>query len=124
MAISLLSLFLSACGKTAQAERPSAAAPALVQPTAAPANQTAKNPQTGWTEAVPAAYQRASDRSGTVVPLSYDTLDYVRDSAPINKTAYVFYEDAFDNHVAVFSPPNRERTVRALHSDAAFFFYI
>ena len=98
MAISLLSLLLSACGKSAQTERLSAAAPALVQPTAASANQTEKIPQTGWTQAVPAAYRQASDRPGTVVPLSYDTLDYVRRSAHITKTAYVYLPYGYDEN--------------------------
>ena len=98
MTIGLLSILPLACGKTAQAERPSEAASALVQPTAVPVDQTAELSQTGWTQAVPAAYQRASDRPGTVVPLDYDTLDYVRDSAPISKTAYVYLPYGYDGN--------------------------
>ena len=100
MAISLLSLLLLACGKSAQAERPSVTAPVLAQASAAASHQTAGIPQTGWTEAVPAAYQRASDRPGTVVPLTYDTLDYVRDNALISKTAYVYLPYGYDGNDA------------------------
>ena len=98
MAISLLSILLSACGKSTQAERPFATPSVLVQPTSASANQMTAIPQTGWTQAVPAAYQRASDQPGTVVPLSYDTLDYVRRSAPITKTAYVYLPYGYDEN--------------------------
>ena len=34
--------------------------------------------QTGYTTSVPAAYREASDQSGTVEELIYDSLDYVR----------------------------------------------
>ena len=46
-------------------------------------------PQTGYTEAVPATYQSASARPGTVTRLDYASEDYVRDSATITKTDYV-----------------------------------
>ena len=96
MAISLLSILLSACGKSAQAERPSETAPALVQPSAATANQTVDIPQTGWTTAVPSSYTTPTSKSGMVVPLTYDTKDYPRDSAPIQKTAYVYLPYGYD----------------------------
>ena len=53
-------------------------------------------PQTGYTEAVPATYQSASARPGTVTQLDYDSEDYVRDSAPITKTAYVYTPYGYD----------------------------
>ena len=53
-------------------------------------------PQTGYTEAIPAAYQNASSQPGTVTRLDYDSEDYVRDSAPITKTAYVYTPYGYD----------------------------
>ncbi len=53
-------------------------------------------PQTGYTEAVPAAYQKVSAQPGTVARLDYDSEDYVRDSAPITKTAYVYTPYGYD----------------------------
>ena len=53
-------------------------------------------PQTGYTEAIPAAYQNASAQPGTVTRLDYDSEDYVRDSAPITKTAYVYTPYGYD----------------------------
>lgn len=47
-------------------------------------------PQTGWTNAVPTSYTAAGTQQGTVVPFTYDTKDYPRDEAPIQKTAYVY----------------------------------
>ena len=53
-------------------------------------------PQTGYTVAVPAAYQNVSAQPGTVTRLDYDSEDYVRDSAPITKTAYVYTPYGYD----------------------------
>lgn len=86
MAISLFSFLLSACGSRASAEQGSAVSAAVA----------GDIPQTGWTQAVPAAYQAASGQPGTVLPLTYDTLDYVRDSSPITKTAYVYLPYGYD----------------------------
>ena len=86
MAISLFSFLLSACGSRASAEQGSAVSAAVA----------GDIPQTGWTQAVPPAYQAASGQPGTVVPLTYDTLDYVRDRAPITKTAYVYLPYGYD----------------------------
>ena len=47
-------------------------------------------PQTGWTEAVPAAYTQAAAEQGNVVRLDYQSEDYVRDGSAITKTAYVY----------------------------------
>ena len=55
-------------------------------------------PQTGYTTAVPAAYQAASAQPGTVTRLDYESRDYVRDSAPIIKTAYVYTPYGYDEN--------------------------
>ena len=47
-------------------------------------------PQTGWTQAVPAAYTQASAEQGNVVRLDYESEDYVRGGGVITKTAYVY----------------------------------
>ena len=54
--------------------------------------------QTGYTAAVPAAYREASARPGKVTRLEYDSEDYVRDSAPITKTAYVYTPYGYDEN--------------------------
>ena len=54
--------------------------------------------QTGYTAAVPTAYRESSARPGKVTRLEYDSEDYVRDSAPITKTAYFEVStETFDN---------------------------
>ena len=53
-------------------------------------------PQTGYTETVPSAYQSTSAQPGTVTRLDYASEDYVRDSAPITKTAYVYTPYGYD----------------------------
>ena len=53
-------------------------------------------PQTGWTTAVPAAYKASATRQGTVERLDYETKDYARDSAPIQKAAYVYLPYGYD----------------------------
>ena len=93
MATSLFSFLLSACGSQASAEPDSAAE---LRP-AVTTGQSANIPQTGWTGAVPASYTSSSGQPGTVVPLTYDTLDYVRDSSPITKTAYVYLPYGYDD---------------------------
>ena len=55
-------------------------------------------PQTGYTSAVPAAYQAASAQPGTVTRLDYESRDYVRDSASITKTAYVYTPYGYDEN--------------------------
>ena len=52
--------------------------------------------QTGWTEAVPASYTQAAAEQGAVVRLYYESEDYVRDSSPITKTAYVYTPYGYD----------------------------
>ena len=54
--------------------------------------------QTGYTAAVPAAYREASARPGKVTRLDYDSEDYVRDSAPITKTAYIYTPYGYDEN--------------------------
>ena len=39
--------------------------------------------QTGFTTAVPDEYKKTAAQQGEVVELEYDSLDYLRDSAPI-----------------------------------------
>ena len=55
-------------------------------------------PQTGYTSAVPATYQAASAQPGSVTRLDYESRDYVRDSAPITKTAYVYTPYGYDEN--------------------------
>ena len=55
-------------------------------------------PQTGWTTAVPSSYTTPASQQGSVVPLTYDTKDYARDSAPIQKTAYVYLPYGYDDN--------------------------
>ena len=52
--------------------------------------------QTGMTKAVPEDYKRSADKQGTVERLDYASLDYVRDSAAITKTAYVYLPYGYD----------------------------
>ena len=52
--------------------------------------------QTGYTVAVPSSYKTASGHPGTVTRLDYDSKDYVRDGAPITKTAYVYTPYGYD----------------------------
>ena len=54
--------------------------------------------QTGYTAAVPSSYKTASDHSGTVTRLDYDSKDYVRDGAAIAKTAYVYTPYGYDEN--------------------------
>lgn len=46
--------------------------------------------QTGFTAAVPDEYKQTANQQGEVVELEYDSLDYLRDSSPITKKAYVY----------------------------------
>ena len=52
--------------------------------------------QTGFTEAVPAEYTKASDEQGSVVRLDYESEDYIRDGSAITKTAYVYTPYGYD----------------------------
>ena len=54
--------------------------------------------QTGYTVSVPASYKSRSDHPGTVTRLDYDSKDYVRDEAPITKTAYVYTPYGYDEN--------------------------
>ena len=56
----------------------------------------AETEQTGYTTSVPAAYKAASSQPGTVEELTYDSLDYVRDEAPVRKTAFVYLPYGYD----------------------------
>lgn len=52
--------------------------------------------QTGMTQSVPDSYKAVAGRQGSVERLDYDSLDYVRDSAPTTKTAYVYLPYGYD----------------------------
>ena len=66
---------LSACGgPAAMGEAAVAAGPSTAE---APFSL----PQTGYTKPVPDGCLTPAERPGTVVPLTYDTLDYPRDAA-------------------------------------------
>lgn len=54
--------------------------------------------QTGYTTPVPAAYTMASSEPGTVTRVDYDSKDYVRNEAPITKTAYVYTPYGYDEN--------------------------
>ena len=60
---------------------------------------------------MPAAYREASARPGKVTRLDYDSEDYARDSAPINKTAYVYPPYGYDEN-------DTEKRYDILYSDA------
>ncbi len=52
--------------------------------------------QTRYTAAVPAAYRSTSQQPGNITRLDYESRDYVRDSAPITKTAWVYTPYGYD----------------------------
>ena len=54
--------------------------------------------QTGYTTAVPQSYKTESEHGGNVERLDYDSLDYVRDSSPITKTAYIYTPYGYDEN--------------------------
>lgn len=53
-------------------------------------------PQTGWTEAVPAAYHSESGHPGTVVPLDYESKNYSGNGESVSKTTYVYLPYGYD----------------------------
>lgn len=58
--------------------------------------EVAPLPQTGFSEAVPVEYQRASSEPGSVQRIDYDTLDYAGNRSAITKTAYVYTPYGYD----------------------------
>ncbi len=54
--------------------------------------------QTGYTLPVPSAYTGASSEPGTVIRLDYGSKDYVRNEAPVTKTAYVYTPYGYDEN--------------------------
>lgn len=54
-------------------------------------------PQTGMTQPVPAEYLELANQQGSVVRLDYESKDYVRDSASVTKTAYVYLPYGYDD---------------------------
>lgn len=60
-------------------------------------NKTAEiTSKSDMTQAVPEAYKKAAKPQGTVVRLDYDSLDYARNKAKIQKTAYVYLPYGYD----------------------------
>ncbi len=52
--------------------------------------------QTGWTDAVPTSYRSAASKQGSITQIEYASKDYVNDSSPITKTAYVYTPYGYD----------------------------
>lgn len=59
---------------------------------------TATIPQTGMTRPVPADYLTPASLQGTVVRMDYESRDYLRDNAPITKTAYIYLPYGYDEN--------------------------
>lgn len=55
-------------------------------------------PQTGMTKSVPAEYLSPLEHHGSVERVEYESKDYVRDSSPITKTAYVYLPSGYDEN--------------------------
>ena len=66
------------------------AEPTAVPPTAAPLTQT------GFTVPIPSDYFDNSQHPGSIVTLSYDSKDYLRDEAQITKTAEIYPPYGYD----------------------------
>ena len=90
----LLTFALAGCSATADSETRVEAAPAVQA--AGGNNADGALPQTGWTEAVPAAYKQPSERPGSVERIDYDSLDYAGDGRAVTKTAYVYTPYGYD----------------------------
>ena len=54
--------------------------------------------QTGRTISVPSDYQTESDHPGTIVPLDYESKDYIGSGAAVSKTAYVYLPYGYDEN--------------------------
>ena len=54
--------------------------------------------QTGYTTAVPTAYNAPSEHAGTVVRVDYESEDYLRNNVPVTKTAYVYLPYGYDEN--------------------------
>ncbi len=103
-------LFLSSCGAT---ENTVNEAPNMTSQVTEEEQQQAQNtvptweernppvasaiPQTGMTQPVPAEYLEPANQQGSVVRLDYESKDYVRDSASVTKTAYVYLPYGYDD---------------------------
>lgn len=95
--ILLAALGLSACAAGVNNPQANSADRLLREPELKKPDST-QLPQTGYTTAVPASYKTASSQPGTVTRLDYESEDYVRDSAPITKTAYVYTPYGYDEN--------------------------
>ena len=87
---SLLALFISGCGTSQSGHDPAPLSSDLPASVGAQPSSASALPQTGWTEAVPAAYKQPSERPGSVERLDYDSLDYAGDGHAVTKAAYVY----------------------------------
>ena len=102
----LATVFLSACG-----EEQNAPAEGAVADNEAQESSDAKSThdeesnmneivsaisQTGWTDAVPTSYRSAASKQGSITQIDYASKDYVNDSSPITKTAYVYTPYGYD----------------------------
>ena len=90
----LLTFALAGCSATAGSETRVEAAPAVQAAGGNDADGALQ--QTGWTEAVPAAYKQPSERPGSVERIDYDSLDYAGDGRAVTKTAYVYTPYGYD----------------------------
>lgn len=94
--VSLLALFVSGCGSS-QSDHSSASSQSDPPVSIGPQPSSASTlPQTGFTEAVPAAYKQPSSQPGSIERLDYDSLDYAGDRHAITKTAYVYTPYGYD----------------------------
>lgn len=93
---SLLALVMSGCG-TSQSDHSSASSP-TEPPTSYGSQPAAASTlsQTGFTEAVPAAYRQTSSQPGDVERMDYESRDYAGDGSAITKTAYVYKPYGYD----------------------------
>ena len=93
----LSSLFLSAFAAAISRDNSLTAHAEFPSPVSTANSETAIS-QTGYTVAVPEAYHKAASRQGAVTRLDYKSRDYVRDSAPVTKTAYVYTPWGYDEN--------------------------
>ena len=98
--LSIAISLLSGCSAASQSNSESMGTTANSAQTQTTAATTEKEmitmEQTGFTNAVPQKYKSVASRAGTIERLDYETKDYVRDSSPITKTAYVYLPYGYD----------------------------
>ena len=98
--LSIAISLLSGCSAASQSNSESMGTTANSAQTQTTAATTEKEmitmEQTGFTNDVPQKYKSVASHAGTVERLDYETKDYVRDSSPITKTAYVYLPYGYD----------------------------